>query len=145
MELYESGLRITYDPDGGSPLVLLDYGDLMTFEPTLPQSHQVQVQPYLRSDWVDVWDRGGVQLGMEVNVLKQYASAPLAREAKFDHALLVAGLRNQKVRIEVMNGTKVYDMDMAAITAAEPVTKREISEKWISFTYSITASHMSAS
>ena len=51
---------MTWDPDGGSPLVLVDFGDRMLAEPTLPQEHQVQTLPFLRSSWKTSWDRGGV-------------------------------------------------------------------------------------
>lgn len=140
MELLESRLRITY---GGT--VLLDYGDLMQSEAALPQSHSLQAQAYLRSDWVDMWDRGAVKFKSEVNVVREYADGATAREAQFDHALEVAALRHESMTIEVQGGTKTYTLSAAAIESAEPELVRELGERFLSWTYSIIGSQLSSS
>lgn len=139
MDLFESRHRVVWDPDGDA-IVLLDLGDLTLSEPTLPQTHSVQTQPYLRADWVDVWDRGGVQLRLELNVVKSYADEVAAAEGRMAHALEVAGMRHKAMSIEV--GAKEYRMQAASIESAAPQRERDLGGNRVVWAYSVVCSQM---
>lgn len=57
MDLYDSFLRVTFDPDGIA-LVLLDYGDAMWGPVTIDGEQSVQVQGFLRALGIKAFPRG---------------------------------------------------------------------------------------
>lgn len=116
---------MTFNPYGLA-VVLVDFGDLTLSEPAFTQAHATQAQPYLRSEWVDIWDRGAVQFTAEISVVKEYATEAEAREGQLAHALEVAGWRHQALKVEIEGGTRVFEFATAAISSATPQMMREL-------------------
>ncbi len=138
MELHESLIKATFGSE-----VLIDHGDLIQEYPRLPQKHIIQPQAYMSADWIDVWDRGGVSVKCELNVVREYASRAAAIEAQLDHVEEVAALRDEELTLEVLGIAKVYTLSEAAIETATPQVLTDLGGRYISWTYSITASDMS--
>lgn len=122
--------------------VLLDYDERMLDEPTFPQQHLVQVQPYLRSDWVDTWDRGGVTLRTEFSAVKEFNTPAEARDYQIRHSLTLAALRDAPLKIEVRGGG-VFELTAAAIESAEPRIGIDLgAANRCAWTYSIVGSQL---
>lgn len=119
--------------------VLLDFDDNMLAEPAMPQSHAVQVQSYLRSDWPAVWDRGNVQFNLEFSVVLDFSTTAAARDHLVSQSLTLAALRHGALKVEVRNGSTTTLTD-AAIESAAPQMGPELgSAARVAWEYSITA------
>lgn len=57
-----SRYRLTYQPSGGEPVVLLDWGDLMSDHPQWDGSPVTQTDEIIMSDWVSHHARGNASL-----------------------------------------------------------------------------------
>ena len=137
----KSAWRITWDPSG-TPLVLLDYGDLMLEEPTLPQQHNVQEQSYLRADFITTWDRGGVSFDMSFSKISTFTAPEDLRNYALSQSVIIAALRHSTLKIEVEGGD-VYELRNASITNSEPDLSRDlIVSRKLSFAYRVTGGEL---
>jgi len=140
-ERIKSAWRITWDPSG-TPLVLLDYGDLMLAEPTFPQQHAIQSQPFLRSDFISTWDRGNVSFEMEVSRISAFTTPAALRSYALSQSVTVAALRHATLKIEVEGGD-VYELRNSSISASAPnLSKELVLSGLLAFSYRVTGGEL---
>ena len=136
----KSTWRITLGTETDAPLVILDYGDMMLAEPTFPQTHSLQVQPFLRSDNQAVWDRGGITYDLTVSCVKTFDSLVEARNFMMSHMLLISQMRDGEATIEVKDGDS-YSMGSAGIASFTPRLGMEVgASRGLGLDYRITSS-----
>lgn len=113
-----SNLKITYDP-GGTPRLIVNYGDKIAEEIELPWNQQVQDSPRTRANSMDYFGRGNVANGLRFSVYNDHADNATARAWMF---ALVAGLptlEKKTLKVEIQGGA-AYLMSAAVLRSVVP-------------------------
>lgn len=66
--------RITFTPDGGEPLVLLDVGDFVNTPPELPLAPKVQTHEVIARPYVTHYPRGNAEPTLLFDVYRKFMS-----------------------------------------------------------------------
>lgn len=103
--MVSSNWKITYDPTGGTPLLLVDFGTKIAEEFELPWNQSVQESPRLRAASMKFFGRGNVQNGVTFSVYKDHADDAAARNWMLAHAIALPALVTKTLKIEVKNGS----------------------------------------
>lgn len=99
-DLVKTCWRIIHDP-AGTPTVLLDFGDRTSEEFGASWEKQGDVVPFVRSQYVGVFDRGGVSNSISIQRATTHADGAAAREWGITHAALVQMLGVADVSIQL--------------------------------------------
>ena len=137
-EFIKSLEKWTWDPDGASPLVLLDFDERMLAVPTFPQQHQVQPKIRLRSDWRGSWDRGGVNFTRTFSRVSDHASPQAMLNYLYAHSLVIAGLRHGTLEVEIKDGDTNRLLDVSIESAVPDYGPKLGHGARVAFTYNIT-------
>jgi hypothetical protein len=115
-----SNWKITYDPAGASPRVLVAHGDELAEEISLAWSQQVDDAGYTGADSEDYFGRGKVRIPFGFAVLKKHDDDATMRNWMAD---LICGLpikEKKPLKIEVLGGNS-YQFDVSVIESVVPV------------------------
>ena len=130
----KSAWKLTWDPTG-TPLVLVDFDDRMIEEPTFPQTHEIQAQPFLRANFKTTWDRGNVHFETTFSKVSSFTTPQSLRNYALSQSVIIAALRHSTLKIEVENGD-TYELRNASISASSPVLSSDIVKSGnLAFTY----------
>lgn len=80
-DFYFSRHRLTFTPLGGTPVVLLEPGELCTAEPSMRSSLTTQRDELIRSAWLSHHSRGNAELTLTADVFRRAPSAAHAQAA----------------------------------------------------------------
>lgn len=113
--------RITYDADGDSPLVLVDYGDLLADELEFPISQTNQPRGGLRVRERDSFARGNIVAEFGFGRILEWSSHAAAREWCIDHGDAFRRLALLRPALEVsVQGGKAYRWSTAPWLSVAP-------------------------
>ena len=102
--LYESLLRITYDPDGDLPIVLLDFEQDVAGEPRLDGGQLVQVVQYIRAKGVSTFGRGNESHVLVIPLVEETLSPLEAHNSLFRKRQTLPTSGNKDILVEVQEG-----------------------------------------
>ena len=131
-ELLCSLLRITWDPEGASPVVLLDWDDDITGEPTLDGGQIVQTAEYLRAGGAVTMGRGNERHSLRVPMADEREGIAAAQDYLFSASIKVPR-SSADVLIEV-NGGGAYIMRNATIESWNGLSEGHITSRILQVT-----------
>ena len=103
----ESNWRITFDP-GGTPLVLLAYGDEIEGEPRYPLGRGLEVVALVDAAAPFLRPTGNSAINLKLDIYKPAASDAAARAEVLDSLIAVNVLGRKPLKIEVLGITDRY-------------------------------------
>jgi hypothetical protein len=115
-----SNWRLTYDPTG-TPLVLLDFGQIMEGEFTIPWRQQAESRGKIRATTSTRYARGNVESGLALTTFKDHATDAAARLWLLQTSIALNGYsgRTALLRLEISGSETVYQLADATLDAAE--------------------------
>jgi hypothetical protein len=101
----KSHWRVTWDPSG-TPLVLLDWGDLTPNELEIPVEQEIQRESLIGAAWAAVVPRGNLSRQITVARLESYATSHELRYASFTTSIAAEALQGltKTIRVEILTG-----------------------------------------
>jgi hypothetical protein len=114
--MVSSNFKVTYDPSG-TPLVLVNFANLIGEELEIPWAQDVQKSTRTRAPDGKNFGRGNVQNGLTFVVYKDHADDATARAWMFSHAVSLPKLETKTVKVEIQGGAQ-YLMSEAVIQSA---------------------------
>tara|TARA_B110000908_G_C10230619_1_gene440368 strand:+ start:913 stop:1344 length:432 start_codon:yes stop_codon:yes gene_type:complete len=114
----KSAWRITWDPSG-TPLVLLDYGDLMLAEPLIGQPHNSELVSFARALNPEGFHYGNV--GHEIQFSRLDLSTDIIgpRNLMMSHLTVTGLLRVATLKIEIEGGD-TYHVESSVLKNVSP-------------------------
>ena len=103
----ESNWRITFDP-GGTPLVLLAYGDEIEGEPRYPLGRGLEVVALLDAAAPFLRPTGNSSVTLTLDIYKPAASDAAARAEVLDSLIAIDLLGRKPLKLEVLGITDRY-------------------------------------
>jgi len=115
-----SNWRLTFDP-AGTPLVLVDIGQLMDGEIIIPWRQQAETRGRIRAAAAMRVARGNAESGITLTTYTDHASDAAARLFCLQRNIAMAGYsgRTATLRLEIAGSALVYQMAAATLDVAE--------------------------
>lgn len=98
--------RITYDPIGSAPLVLVDFLQELTGSLEFPWSQKVQGSERTEALYLRYFGRGNAETGLQISVFKNHGTLYDALAYGPDHNQAIAALDGKDVKVELQNGRR---------------------------------------
>jgi len=114
--MVKSNWKITYDPSG-TPLVLVDFGQLTAEELEIPWAQLVQDSNRTRAANKKYYGRGNVARGLVISAFKDHADDATARNWMLIYSISLPALVTKTLKIEVKGGAS-FLIDEAVIQSA---------------------------
>lgn len=107
--MISSPWKITYDPAGGSPLVLVNFDDDLMGVIKFPWQQNVQESPRTKAKFQRYYGRGNAATGFSFQHLRQHADFLAALAYCPNHVIAISALADappKDIHVELTNGAK---------------------------------------